>query len=75
MSVIYSITHNNVESVSKLDKDTVVEPNSSIYFSPNFLCQPFLTNGKNEADEANFVNDKFENPGAFMLNEIMQKVC
>ena len=54
ISVIYSITEKQID---EMKDPALFDSSKSYFFSPNFLCQPFLTYGKNEADEANFYND------------------
>lgn len=70
--MIYSITEKQID---EMKDPALFDSTKSYFFSPNFLCQPFLTYGKNEADEANFYNDWLENPGARMINDVMKVVC
>lgn len=73
MSVIYSFKSD--KTVDEPKDDWKFDKTKSLFFSPNYLCQPFFTYGKNEADDANFFNDRLKNSGACMLNEIMKTVC
>ena len=55
MSIVYTVS---AKQLDESKEPGVIDMKKTFFASPAYLCQPFLTNGKKEADEANFYNDK-----------------